>query len=210
MCRAGETGRRGANIKRSREAQEGRPMNATAFGSIPHWAVQDMRLDPARLPQAVSYASPSDDDVTITISTRGAVIERRTAGLGEPLCVALPARIFKGVAARAIEDECGGVTVTLELHHDNDALSVPLLVAHDLEQVSGDWHRWAETFGLPMLLIEEDGVARTLEASLERYHARNPQGFSEPVHAPYGVAARRGRLGVRLVIGGRTVIGEIS
>ena len=45
-------------------------------------------------------------------------------------------------------------------------LSVPLLVADDLEDVAADWRAWAEAYRLPMLLIEADGVARTLEESL--------------------------------------------
>ncbi len=36
--------------------------------------------------------------------------------------------MIEGVAARAIEDEWGEVTVTLELMHDDPALSVPLLM----------------------------------------------------------------------------------
>lgn len=188
-------------------------MNAIAKSPAkPHWAAQDMRLDPARLPQAVSYAAPASDDVTFTISNRGATLHRRQAETGMPLSIALPARVFRGVAARAIEDEDGNVTVTLELLHDNENFSVPLLVAHDLEKVSGDWHRWSEMFSLPMLLVEEDGIARTLESSLERYHQRQiDDGFdAEPRVARYGVAARRGKLGVRLVIGGETVIGEMG
>jgi hypothetical protein len=171
-----------------------------------------MRLDPARLPQEVSYASPSLEDVMFTLSPRGAVMHRRQSETGRPISIALPARCFNGVAARAIEDDAGNVTVTLELMHANEAYSVPLLVAHDLDQVAGDWHRWAELFGLPMMLVEEDGVARTLEASLERYEERRQQE-AEPRRdvtvARYGAAAAPGRLGVRLVIGGATVIGDL-
>jgi Family of unknown function (DUF6101) len=177
----------------------------------PHWAAHDMRLDPTRLPQAVSYAAPSNDDVTFTISTRGATLQRRREGIEQALAIALPARAFRGVAARAIEDEDGHVTVTLELLHPDETCSVPLLVAHDLEKVSGDWHRWAELYNLPMLLVEDDGIARTLEDSLERYQQRHAlNGTPEKVRvAPYGVAGRPGSLGIRLVIGGQTVISEL-
>ena len=43
---------------------------------------------------------------------------------------------------------------------------MPLLVADDLEDVAADWRAWADAYRLPMLLIEADGVARTLEESL--------------------------------------------
>jgi hypothetical protein len=178
----------------------------------PRWAGMDMRLDPARLPQAVSYAAPAKDDVTFTLSPRGAVMHRRQYETGQPLSIALPARSFQGVAARAIEDIDGNVTVTLELLHKDEGYCVPLLVAHDLDQVAGDWHRWAELFGLPMMLIEEDGIARTLEASLERYEERRQAEFPQQIDLPtakYGAAGRPGSLGVRLVISGATVIGDL-
>ncbi len=178
----------------------------------PLWAGQDMRLDPTRLPQDVTYAAIASDDVSFTISARGAVMHRRQPETGTPLTIALPARTFRGVAARAMEDDNGNVTVTLELLHTNEAFSVPLLVAHDLESVSGDWHRWAELYNLPMMLIEDDGVARTLEASLERYEQRRTDNDDfEPMPKPakYGAAGQSGKLGVRLVIGGQTIIGEL-
>jgi hypothetical protein len=189
-------------------------MNATAKTALakPLWAGQDMRLDPSRLPHDVSYATIASDDVSFSISARGAVMHRRQAETGSPLSLALPARTFRGVAARAMEDDEGVVTVTLELLHTNEAFCVPLLVAHDLDRVAGDWHRWAELFGLPMMLIEDDGVARTLEASLERYEQRridNDDFVPMPKPAKYGAAARPGKLGVRLVIGGQTIIGEL-
>ncbi|MGE3306577.1 MAG: DUF6101 family protein, partial [Rhizobiaceae bacterium] len=136
-------------------------------GLKPVWAGRELRLDPFRLPQAVTYATRDDlSDVVFTIDPRGAVIKRTLERSGLPVTVVLPARAFRGVAARAIEDAEGNVTVTLELLHADPMLSVPLLVAHDLEDVAADWRAWAEAYGLPMLLIEADGVARTLEESL--------------------------------------------
>jgi len=65
-----------------------------------------------------------------------------------------------------LEDSEGNVTVTLELLHNDPQLSVPLLVADDLDDVAADWRAWADAYRLPMLLIEADGIARTLEESL--------------------------------------------
>ena len=64
-------------------------------GLKPVWAGRNMRLDPFRLPQIVSFASRDDfGDVTFTIDHRGAVLRRvlgheRTA----EVTVALPARV---------------------------------------------------------------------------------------------------------------------
>ncbi|WP_204337712.1 DUF6101 family protein, partial [Klebsiella pneumoniae] len=60
----------------------------------------------------------------------------------------------------------GDITVTLELMHSDPHLSVPLLVAHDLNDIAADWRAWSNLFKLPMMLVEEDGEARHLEQSI--------------------------------------------
>lgn len=180
-------------------------------GLKPVWAGSNMRLDPFRLPQMVSYATRDDlGDVTFTIDHRGAVIRRFLEKSGLPVTVALPARAFRGVAARAIEDGEGNVTVTLELMHNDPQLSVPLLVADDLEDVAADWRAWADAYRLPMLLVEADGVARTLEESLGAVKTAPVQERRRsPVkrRRPRFLARRKtGCLGLRLVVDGEEII----
>ena len=182
-------------------------------GLKPVWAGQRMRLDPAHLPQAVSFATrDAHGDVVIKLDGRGAVMSRVLANSGLPAIVALPANVFRGVAARAIEDAEGLVTVTLELLHDDPLLSVPLLVADDLEDVAADWRAWTDAFDLPMLLIEADGIARTLEDSVGKaakgraVHDRR-QGRPTRGRRPRFLMRRRtGNLGVRLVVHGDEII----
>lgn len=183
-----------------------------ASGLKPVWAGRAMRLDPYRLPQVVSYASHDDfGEVTFTIGSRG-VRMRRVLGKSQlPITFALPPAAFRGVAARAIEDEDGNVTVTLELLHNDPMLSVPLLVAGDLDDVAADWRAWADAYRLPMLLVEADGVARTLEESLGLVKMRAPQerrqGRVVRRRRPRFLARRRqGTLGLRLVVDGEEII----
>lgn len=179
---------------------------------MPAWAGRTMRLDPFHLPQAVSYAAHDDyGEVTFTIEKRGVTMRRKLARSGLPANFALPAKAFRGVAARAIEDEHGDVTVTLELHHADPMLSVPLLVADDLDDVAADWRAWAEAYGLPMLLIESDGIARTLEESLGQVKTAPPQerrkGRAVRARRPRFLARRRmGDLGLRLIVDGEEII----
>ncbi|MGO8271964.1 DUF6101 family protein, partial [Rhizobium ruizarguesonis] len=70
---------------------------------------------------------------------------------GLPLSIALPKRVFKGVSARAIDHGDGDFTVTLELHHTDPELCIPLLFAHDLSDIAADWRSWSEAFRIPML-----------------------------------------------------------
>ena len=185
-------------------------------GLKPAWAGCDLRLDPFRLPQAVSYAGRDDlGGVTFTIDHRGVTMRRMLEGSRLPVSIALPARAFRGVAARAIEDGDGNVTVTLELLHADPMLSVPLLVAHDLDDVAADWRAWSDAYRLPMLLIEADGEARSLEESLGLVKKRPPvarrKGSMSVKRRPRFLARRKagdlgGDLGVRLVVDGREII----
>lgn len=178
----------------------------------PAWAGSDMRLDPFRLPQAVSYAARDDiGDATYTIDHRGVTVRRVLENSRLPVSVVLPARAFRGVAARAIEDEQGLVTVTLELLHHDPLLSVPLLVAHDLDDIAADWRAWSEAYGLPMLLVEADGVARTLEETLGLVKKGPPaprrKGKASIRRRSRFLARRKtGSLGLRLVIDGEEII----
>lgn len=181
-------------------------------GLKPVWAGQNMRLDPFRLPQAASYATRDDiGEVVFSIDRRGATINRILAKSGLPATIVLPARAFRGVAARAIEDGDGNVTVTLELLHNDPMLSVPLLVAEDLDDVAADWRTWSEAYRLPMLLIEADGEARTLEESLGCARigvpAERRKGRPSTKRRPRFLARRReGNLGLRLVVNGEEII----
>lgn len=178
----------------------------------PVWAGQELRLDPFRLPQVVSYATRDEQgDVTFSIDHRGVVVRRILDKSGLPVTLVMPAKAFRGIAARAIEDGEGNVTVTLELMHADPALSVPLLVAHDLEDVAADWRAWSEAYGLPMLLVEADGVARSLEESLGAVRKAAPKlrrkRVSSQTRRPRFLARRKqGNLGLRLVVSGEEII----
>jgi len=180
-------------------------------GQKPVWAGRNMRLDPFRLPQTVSYAARDDfGDVTFSIDRRGAVVRRILRMSGLPATIGLPANAFMGVAARATEYGDGAVTATLELLHRDAMLSVPLLVTDDVDEVAADWRAWAEAYRLPMLLIEADGVARTLEDSLglaiRALPARERRRRASSRRPRFLARRRAGNLGLRLVIDGEDMI----
>ncbi len=178
----------------------------------PRWAGRDMRLDPQRLPQVASYADGSSKgDVTFTIHKTGVSVRRMLQKSGLPMSMVMAPRAFSGVAARAIEHELGEVTVTLELLHEDPALCVPLLVANDLCDIAADWRAWSETFQLPMLMFEADGVARPIEDTIGQVRtapARERRQGREPRRRRPRFLARRksGNLGLRLVISGEEII----
>ena len=142
----------------------------------PAWAGDELRLDPGRFPQQVTYASRHDQDgVTFTVDKRGAV------------------------------------TVTLELHHEDSELCVPLLVAHDLADIAADWHSWSEVYNLPMLMIEADGKAKPLDDQLGQIKTRaikprRRQSLMGTRRPRFLVRRRTGAMGVRMVIKGDEII----
>ena len=179
----------------------------------PDWASMPIRLDPAAADRRQSFEMIDDGEVVAyRVDRRGAVITRNLAKAGMPISLALPPRAFKGVAARAMEDGNGTVTVTLELHHEDDKLSVPLLVASDLFDVAADWRNWAELFGLPMLMVEADGTVQPLEETLGRVRAsaaapRRRAASALRTRRPRFLARRKpGGLGVRMVVSGHELI----
>ncbi len=185
-------------------------MNNTVLKPV--WAGSTLRLDPSRFPQQVTYAlREASGDVTITIDKRGAVLRKILPASGLPLSVALPARAFKGVAARAIDHGDGEVTVTLELHHEDPDLCIPLLVAHDLCDIAADWRNWANAFRIPMLMVEADGVARPLETHLgdirsEGAKPRRRHSYFAARRPRFLVRRTTGSLGISMKIEGKEII----
>lgn len=178
----------------------------------PAWAGATLRLDPTRFPQQVTYAlRDTSENVMITIDARGAVLRKILPSSGLPLSFALPARAFKGVAARAIDHGNGEVTVTLELHHEDPDLCIPLLVAHDLCDIAADWRSWSEAFRIPMLMVEADGIARPLENHLGdvRTYAAKPRrrhSYFAARRPRFLVRRTTGKLGVTMKIEGKEII----
>ena len=180
--------------------------------SQPAWVETTLRLDPKRFPQQASYSLRGQaSNVTISLDERGAVLRKVLPSSGLPLSIALPARAFKGVAARAIDHGDGEVTVTLELHHDDPDLCIPLLVAHDLSDIAADWRAWSAAYRIPMLMVEADGIARPLEDHLGEIRTRDIKPRRR--HALFAKRRPRflmrrstGGLGVNMKIDGREII----
>lgn len=178
----------------------------------PVWADQTFRLNPDDLDhQVTGHFSSATGDVAFTVDERGAVLKRVLRQSGLPLSIALPARAFNGVAARAIDHGNGEVTVTLELNHDDPDMTVPLLVAHDLDDIAADWRRWSEAYGIPMLMVEADGVARPLEEKLgqvktNKVKPRRRHSFFADRRPRFLVRRTIGTLGVEMKIDGREII----
>ena len=177
----------------------------------PEWANVPIRLDPALADRRQNFDLVDDGEtVSYRVDRRGAVVRRCLQSSRIPVAIAISARSFAGVAARAMEDETGDITVTLELHHEDPKLCVPLLVACDLYDVAADWRGWAEIFQLPMLMVEADGSVTALEETFGAMKRNDPAARRRASHRgrrPRFLARRKpGGLGMRMVVSGEEII----
>ena len=127
-----------------------------------------MRLDHYKRQHNIELGTKS-----YKIDTNGAVV-KKILSCGLPITMAVPSRAFKGVAARAIEDAQGNVTVTLELLHHDPELCVPLLCADNMDDVSADWHSWSRLMKLPMLIVGLDGEPTAVQNTLGTIMVETP------------------------------------
>ncbi|MDD9909365.1 MAG: DUF6101 family protein [Ahrensia sp.] len=181
-------------------------MNAQA--TRPSWADSEIRLNPYALPQRVAYCDGTAR-AEFTLNSGGAVL-KRDMRCGLPLSMALPHKAFKGVAARAFDNKDGTSTVTLELLHADPALSVPLCVADTAEDAACDWHSWARKTGLPMLLLDENGVPSVVKdanAIVIRDPKPRRRRFTALKHRPKFLRRRKvGSVGPVVRISAREII----
>lgn len=164
----------------------------------PDWAGRPMRLDPYHLPQSVAF--DRSDRFSYKIDRNGAVMKRRLTG-GLPISMALPQKAFKGVAARTMVDASGKTIFTLELHHHDSALCLPVLVADNLDDIAADWHAWSRLMRLPMLLIDACDMAQPVREQLGMVMVESPIARRKRItmvkHRPWFLRRRKcGNIGM--------------
>jgi len=164
----------------------------------PDWAGRPMRLDPYHLPHCVSLNRSKR--FSYKIDRQGAVLTREL-DCGFPVSTALPQEVFMGVAARTIASEGGRTIFTLELHHQDTDLCLPILVADNLDDIAADWHAWSRLMRLPMLLVDEHNMARPVREQLGAVMLETPLERRKRItmvkHRPWFLRRRKtGQIGI--------------
>ena len=69
---------------------------------------------------------------------------------------------FAGVAIRAerLGDNDDSFAISVNLHHNDPELCIPLHVSFDMDDVNARWQSWGRLLGLPLLLPALDGSWR--------------------------------------------------
>lgn len=167
-------------------------------GATPAWLSRNLRLDPSALPARWSVPADSGKssahEAAVYLDRCGVVVKRRLSGL--PLTLSLPLQAYRGVAIRLTPDENGGLVSSVELYHEDPALTLPLAVIRDVEAAAADWRSWSEELSLPLLLVEPDGSITTLTPL-----ACVPIGRPQPRRRSGILTKRRPRFLVRRKVG---------
>ncbi|WP_455479683.1 DUF6101 family protein [Bartonella sp. B23] len=164
-------------------------------------AVLEFRLNPCHLPQtAVYFSSKTGNQIICSLSECGVLFKTDTPS---SLSRLVPSYHFKGIVARTVKMRSGEKAVALELLHADEEACIPLLVSRDLNNVLLDWRLWADTYGLPMLMTNEDNRIMVVEdrSDLRRF-------FCTTLHSKQKCFSIRydNLLGLRLVIANRVVL----
>jgi len=120
-----------------------------------------VRLDPFALP--VSFAAhdaAADERVRFIELHRQRVVVRRAVG-GIRMALNLPVNSYLGVAIRMLPPQAATPgAIALMLAHRDPALSLPLAIAPDGDEVIAEWQSWARVLALPLLVTDADGSWR--------------------------------------------------
>jgi hypothetical protein len=129
------------------------------------------RLDPFDLPVRFETADAAADERSRIVElTRERVVVRRAVS-GMRMAINLPVRAFRGVAIRLMQDATGAsVAIAVVLEHGDPALSLPLFVSLDGDDVVAEWRSWGRVLGLPLLIAERDGTLREPFARIGALH----------------------------------------
>jgi hypothetical protein len=122
---------------------------------------RSLRLDPFALPARYAARDGGADGQVrqIDLDRERVILMRAVRGI--PMKVRLPVNEFRGVTLRALPAEgAEPAAVAIMLEHRDNALSVPLFVAPEGDEVLAQWKAWGRVLGVPLLVVEDDGSLR--------------------------------------------------
>ena len=115
------------------------------------------RLDPQSLPVRGSARNDGAADTAFILDRERAIV-RRQRHAGPAITLTVPLDSYRGVSVRMEPaGATGRVRVFVELLHHDPALTLPLIVGDEPEDVAADWQAWGRALNLPLLVIGQDG-----------------------------------------------------
>ncbi len=105
----------------------------------------------------------------------------------------------------------GTVRTTVELSHDDPALSLPLAISIEPDVLAEDWEEWGRALDLPLLLPDSVGRLRTVHDAepadpLDSPTPRRARGFLRQRRPRFTRRRKTGRMPQLKLIAGREII----
>lgn len=172
------------------------------------------RLDPHTLPARAVPQSGDGAAATFIIERDRALVRRvSAAAAGMPAdMISVPVGDFAGVAVRMESiGEHGEVRGYVELLHADPALTLPLTISDDPEEVAADWQAWSRTLNLPLLIVGQDGSINAPLANVHGVHMarakpRRRHSYFAQRRPRFLTRRKPGRVGEAIRVHGREII----
>lgn len=156
-------------------------------GLAARWPVRPIDINPFRLPAQFSLPVKSVSGRllrardTIQIDAAMIAVEREVLG-ARAIRKQVALEEFSGVAIRAelVGDDEDKVVVSVNLHHEDPELCIPLHMAYDMIDVTARWQSWGRALRLPLLVPDLDGGWREVTKRMGKLiigtsHPREPR-----------------------------------
>ncbi|MEC9367162.1 MAG: DUF6101 family protein [Pseudomonadota bacterium] len=187
-------------------------------GLAARWLARPLDIDPYQLPARFDLPVQSAPDRArrpldrIEINPQSVAVERESAA-GAAIRHQLPLAAFAGVAIRMepMGEGSENFAVSINLHHDDPDLCIPLHVAYDLNDANARWQSWGRTLGLPLLLPALDGgwhepLDRLGKVKVSRPCTRPPRKVLAPRRSCLSSVREVGDLRATVRVGGAEII----
>jgi Family of unknown function (DUF6101) len=115
-------------------------------GINPAGSSRALRLDPLSLPLSFEAHDVRADNGVRRVELHRERIVLRRAVQGMRMAINLRVSDFRGIALRGIDD-----AQMLVLLHRDPALTIPLCVSSDHDEITAAWQTWSDIFALPQL-----------------------------------------------------------
>jgi hypothetical protein len=141
-------------------------LNRDDYSRVAQTSGHRVRLSPENLPHHFHFQTTQGDRLSSSTVhlTQDCVHISHLLPSGLPVALDIPVLAFEAVAVRVLPgDAPDTIHVVLELMHADPALSVPLAISADFEDLIADWRAGGSVFHLPLVLVEADGSAHTVE-----------------------------------------------
>ena len=187
-------------------------------GLATRWPVRKMDVDPFHLPTQFSLPVQTvagqllraRDRIRIENAT--VAVEREVMGT-RATTKEIALEEFTGVAIRAdlVGEADDRFAVSVNLHHPDPDLCIPLHMSYDMCEVSARWQSWARALRLPLLLPALDGtwkepVERLGKVSVKPPHGRVERRFLAKRRSCMSALRETGDSRARPAIGGAEII----